>query len=105
MLDEGHEKKTDHVLTVTIVSNDLDKSPFAIMIPLQVPFPRVQDPTLKEKDIDKEIRKLWKSLLKVLSRNALQLQSIHGLRLFRTFKVRNNWHLGNYKLISNSFIL
>jgi hypothetical protein len=65
-LNEEHQKKINQVPTLTILSNNLTNSPFAIAIPmLHVPFPHVQDPTLKEKDIDKEIRKRWQSLLKV----------------------------------------
>ncbi|GFH46403.1 hypothetical protein CTEN210_02877 [Chaetoceros tenuissimus] len=66
LLNEELEKKTNQVLTLTILSNNLTNSPFAIVIPmLHIPFPHVQDSTLKEKDIDKEIRKRWKSLVKV----------------------------------------
>ena len=66
LLNEEHEKKTNQVLTLTILSNNLTNSPFAIVYPmLHVPFPHVQGPTLKEKDIEKEIRKRWKSLVKV----------------------------------------
>ena len=59
------KEKGHHLFTLAIVSNDLINSANMTVIPFQVPDSCTKVATMKEKDIDKEIRKLWKSLLKV----------------------------------------
>ncbi|GFH46402.1 hypothetical protein CTEN210_02876 [Chaetoceros tenuissimus] len=54
-----------NVLTVSVLSNNPYTSPISTVFSTIVPFQYAQVPRVKEKEIDREIMKLWKSLLKV----------------------------------------